>query len=92
MSRRRTLGAAWCRAAGPLLPHAAPALPSALAGALAAGAALLAACAWGTHAEYRRLAELSESRVEELFARRTRLAATALVMIGAYGLWQSLQR
>jgi len=86
------LGAAWCRAAAPLLPHAAPAFPAALAGALGAGTVLLLAAWSGARAERRRLAEVSESRVEELYARRVRLAATALVMIGAYGLWQSLQR
>ncbi len=86
------LGAAWSRTAAPLLPHAATAFPAALAGALAAGTVLLLLVWSGARAEYRRLAEMSESRVDELFARRTRLAATALVMIGAYGLWQSLQR
>jgi hypothetical protein len=43
-------------------------------------------------AEHRRLSAVSESRVEELFARRVRLTATALAMVGAYGLWQSLPR
>ncbi|MDD5302709.1 MAG: hypothetical protein PHS14_06315 [Elusimicrobia bacterium] len=86
------LGLAWAQAAGPLLPHFALAVPSALAGALAAGGALLAVARSGVRAEYRRLATVSESRVEELFARRARLTATALAMVGAYGLWQSLQR
>lgn len=86
------LGLAWCGAAAPLLPHAGLARPSALAGALLMGAALLAVVWSGVRAEYRRLAEVSESRVDELFARRARLTATALAMVGAYGLWQSLQR
>lgn len=86
------LGLAWSGAAGPLLPHSALAVPSAFAGALAAGAALLSVVWFGVRAEYRRLAAVSESRVEELFALRVRLTATALAMVGAYGLWQSLQR
>lgn len=86
------LGIAWSAAAKPLLPHLTLAAPSALVGALAVGAALLAVIRAGVLAERRRLAEISESRVDELFARRVRLTATALVMVGAYGLWQSLQR
>jgi len=86
------LGLSWSGAAGPLLPHYALALPAALAGALAVGVALLSTAGLGVRAEYRRLAEVSELRVEELFARRVRLSATALAMVGAYGLWQSLQR
>jgi hypothetical protein len=86
------LGFAWCEATRPLLPHSALALPGALAGALASGAALLSVAWLGVRAEYRRLADVSESRVDELFARRIRLTATALAMVGAYGLWQSLQR
>ncbi|MCM2305088.1 MAG: hypothetical protein NDJ72_10325, partial [Elusimicrobia bacterium] len=85
-------GLAWCAAARPLLPHSPLALPAALAGALSAGAALLLAVRLGVLAERRRLASVSESRVDELFARRVRLTATALAMVGAYGLWQSLQR
>lgn len=87
-----SLGLAWHAAAAPLLPHSGLALPFALAGALAAGAALLAAAWLGVRAEYRHLAQVSESRVEELFARRSRLAATALLMVSAYGLWQSFKR
>lgn len=83
---------AWRTAAAPLLPHTPLAAPFAAAGMLAAGAALLAAAGLGVRAEHRRLAGVSESRVEELFARRVRLTATALAMAGAYGLWQSLQR
>ncbi len=86
------LGLAWAGAAAPLLPHSMLAAPCALAGALAAGAALLGAVWFGVRAEHRRLATLSQSRVDELFARRARLTATALAMVGAYGLWQSLQR
>ncbi|MDP3544413.1 MAG: hypothetical protein Q8T11_18265 [Elusimicrobiota bacterium] len=83
---------AWRSAAAPLLPHGALAAAFACAGALGAGAALLVAARLGIRAEHRRLADVSESRVEELFARRVRLTATALAMIGAYGIWQSLQR
>ena len=86
------LGLAWCAAARPALPNAALAFPAALAGALASGAALLAVVRLGVRAEHRRLAEVSESRVEELFARRVRLTATALAMVGAYGLWQCFPR
>ncbi|MBI4061062.1 MAG: hypothetical protein HY403_06495 [Elusimicrobia bacterium] len=86
------LAASWCGAAKPLLPHSGLALPSALVGALTAGAALLSAAGSGVRAEYRRLAAVSQSRAGELFARRARLASTALAMAGAYGLWQSLRR
>ncbi len=86
------LGLAWCAAAKPLLPHCALALASSLVGALSAGAALLFVVCFSVRAEYRRLAAISESRVDELFARRVRLTATALAMVGAYGLWQSLSR
>lgn len=83
---------AWRSAAAPLLPHSPLAAPFAAAGALGAGAALLLAARLGARAEHRRLADVSESRVDELFARRVRLTATALAMVGAYGIWQSLQR
>lgn len=86
------LGLAWSGAAVPLLPHHALAYPCAMAGTLAAGAALLSVVWFGVRAEHRRLATVSESRVDELFARRARLTATALAMVGAYGLWQSLRR
>jgi hypothetical protein len=86
------LGLAWSGAAIPLLPHHALASPCAMAGTLVAGAALLSGAWFGVRAEHRRLATVSESRVDELFARRARLTATALAMVGAYGLWQSLQR
>lgn len=86
------LGLAWSNAVGGRLPHCALAFPAALGGALAAGAALLSIVWLGVRAEYRRLGEVSESRVDELFARRARMTATALAMVGAYGLWQSLQR
>ncbi len=87
-----SLACAWCAAASPLLPHYALAFPSALIGALAAGTALLLAAGFGVRAEHRRLACVCESRVAELFARRARLTATALAMVGAYGFWQSFQR
>ncbi len=86
------LGAMWAGEARPLMPHSALALPAALVGALAIGAALLFLVWLGVRSEYRRLAEVSQTRVAELFARRARLTATILAMTGAYGLWQSLQR
>jgi len=87
-----SLGFVWREAAAPLLPHAALAAPAAFAGASAAGAALLAAALAGVRAEHRNLSLISESRVDLLWARRARLAATALAMVGAYGLWQSARR
>lgn len=86
------LGLAWADAARPLLPHSFFAFPFAATGIMLAGSALFTAVRLGVSAEYRRLAAVSESRVEELFARRARLTATALAMVGAYGFWQSLQR
>lgn len=86
------LGFAWCGVAGPLLPQSALAVPAALIGASAAAAALLFIVWLGLRGEYRRLAAVSESRVDELFSRQARLSATALAMVGAYGLWQSLRR
>lgn len=86
------LASVWGAASKPLLPHAALAVPAALIGSLAAGAALLVAARLVLRAEWRRLWAISESRVEELFARNVRLTATALSMVGAYGLWQSLTR
>ncbi|MBI5245646.1 MAG: hypothetical protein HY923_00570 [Elusimicrobia bacterium] len=86
------LGLAWAVAARPTMPHAALASPSALAGAMAGGAVLLCAMLLVLREEYKRMFELSESRVEELFARRVRLLGTILTIVGAYGLWQSIQR
>jgi len=86
------LGLSWAGAAGSLLPHSKLAAPFALAGTLAAGAALLGVIWLGVRAENRRLATISQSRVDELFARRARLTATTLAMIGAYGFWQCLKR
>ena len=86
------LGLSWAGASGSVLPHSKLAAPFALAGTLAAGAALLCVAWLGVRAEYQRLATISQSRVDDLFARRARLTATALAMVGAYGLWQSLQR
>lgn len=82
----------WRAAAVPLLPHTPLAVPFGAAGMLAGATALLAVAGLWMRAEHRRLTDISESRVDELFARRVRLAGTALAMIGAYGIWQSLQR
>ncbi len=86
------LGVVWADAARPLLPHFFFAFPFAAAGAMLAGTVLYSVARAGVSAEYRRLAAVSESRVDELFARRARLTATALAMAGAYGLWQSFPR
>jgi hypothetical protein len=86
------LGFVWHEAAHPLLPHFSFAQPFALTGAMSVGAALLSVAWFGMRSEYRRMADVSESRVDELFARRVRLGGTILAMIGAYGLWQSFQR
>jgi hypothetical protein len=80
----------WGAAAATQLPHGPGAALAAVAGALAGGALLLALVLLAARAEHARLRALSESRVEELFARRARLIATALAMVGAYGLWRSL--
>jgi len=86
-----SVGLAWAVAARPVLPHAALAQPSALVGALAGGALLMAAMLLVLREEHKRMFELSESRVEELFAKRVRLTGTVLSMVGAYGLWQSFK-
>ena len=86
------LALVWADNCKPLLPHSALSAAAALAGALAAGACLLAAALFAVHAEHIRLRTVSESRVEDLFVRRLRLGGTTLAMIGAYGLWQSLPR
>lgn len=85
-------GSSWGGEAAPRLPHAAGAAAAAALGALAGGGALLAAAWLGVRAEHRRLFDISESRVDVLYVRRARLAATILIMVGAYGLWQSQQR
>lgn len=87
------LGAAWTAAARPWLPGApapAPALAAAWLGALAGGAALLAAAFLACSVERRRAAEDSLSHAAELFARRRRLAATAILIVSGYGLALSL--
>ena len=86
------LGWVWSRAASPRLPLVAVATPAAFVGAALTMAVLLHTAEWIIAAERRRLLAVSASRVEELFRRRVRLASTFLVVIGAYGLWQSLQR
>jgi hypothetical protein len=82
----------WADGCKPLLPHSALAVAASLAGSLASGACLLAAVLFAVRAEHARLRTVSESRVEELFVSRLRLGGTTLAMIGAYGLWQSMQR
>lgn len=86
------LACVWHAEAWSLLAHAPPAVPAAFIGSMSAGALLLAAALRGLRAEHARLRTVSQSRVEELLARRLRLSATALSMVGAYGLWQSLPR
>jgi hypothetical protein len=83
----------WQSAALPWLPGAAPdaaerwasALGLAAVAALAASLGLVAA-----NAEARRLARHSEARAADLFSRRRRLAAVALLIVSAFGLAQTL--
>ncbi len=88
------LGASWSSAAMVWLPRAQPGLlerSGGIAGELAAAAALITAGVAAVAAERRHLATLSESRAEELFARRRRLAATALLIVSGYGLAQAVR-
>ena len=78
--RRRPAPASPCRARVPVRPRR-RVWPPARRCCPCAGSA----CAPSTGSS----AEVCESRVDELFARRARLAATALAIVGAYGLWQS---
>lgn len=83
----------WQAAALPWLPGASPgpaeraasALGVVAVAALAASLGLLAA-----NAEARRLARHSEARAADLFSRRRRLAAVALLIVSAFGLAQAL--
>ena len=88
------LGGCWSKAALPWLPRAQPGFferGAAAAGAIAAMAALIAVGLLAVAAERRNLAALSESRAAELFGRRRRLAATALLIVSGYGLAQALR-
>src|SRR6185312_2556169 len=83
----------WQSAALPWLPGAAPGAAERAASALgllavAAFAALLGLLA--VNAEARRLSLHSEARAADLFARRRRLAAVALLIVSAFGLAQTL--
>jgi hypothetical protein len=83
------LGAAWSAEAYIRLPRAAPGafeLSASAAGLLLAVAAALAAGTWAATAERRRLTSVSEARASDLFERRRRLAATALMIASAAGL------
>lgn len=85
-------GKAWGLESAPWLPKAAPGaleLAFSAAGALAAAAALLALALAGVAAFHRELVQHSESRAPELYERRRRLAATALVLVCGYGLAQA---
>lgn len=87
------LGAVWSTQAAPGLPGApTPALSRAAAwlGVCAGGAALLAAAMLAASVERRRAAEDSQAHAAELFGRRRRLAATAVLLASGYGLALSL--
>lgn len=87
------LGAFWTSEAAPWLPGApTPVLPAAAGwlGVLAGGALLLAAAGLAAAIERRRAAEDSLSHAAELFGRRRRLAATAVLLACGYGLAVSL--
>ncbi|HXT00529.1 MAG TPA: hypothetical protein VN915_07625 [Elusimicrobiota bacterium] len=85
----------WQSAVLPWLPGAAP--EAAARGASALGVLAAASCAallglLAADAEARRLFLHSESRAGELFERRRRLAAVALIIVSAFGLAQNLAR
>ena len=84
------VGAWWGAQAAPRLPHAWAAPPSALAGALAAGAALLGVFSLFAREQRLEAERLSERYAGEVYARRARLGATALAIAGGYGLWRSV--
>lgn len=85
------LGAAWGAESSPLLPHSGRlASLAAAAGAAAGGLALFEAARRLGLYEREQARLISESRAGELFAARARLAASALALIGGYGLWLNL--
>lgn len=89
------LGGALSAWTSPWLPAAAPGAglhAAASAGTTAAAAALLAAGWTAARAERKRLETVSEMRAAQLFERRRRLAATALLLVCGYGLSQNLPR
>ena len=73
------LGWAWGSAATPWLPAAAPGIG-------------LRAAASACRAERKRLETVSQMHASQLFERRRRLAATALLLVCGYGLSQNLPR
>lgn len=84
------LARAWAAQAFTRLPAAAPGAAeqaAAALGLLAAGAAALAAGTAFATLERRSLSAHSEARAPELFDRRRRLAATALLLVCGYGLF-----
>jgi len=83
----------WQSAALPWLPGAAPGAAERAASALGLIAVAAFAAALGllaANAEARRLSLHSEARAADLFARRRRLAAVALLIVSAFGLAQTL--
>jgi hypothetical protein len=87
------LGAYWSGAAMPWLPRALPGLFERFAAIIGESVAFVAVLCIGLLAvsvERRNLLALSQSRCEELFSRRRRLAATALLIVSGYGLAQAL--
>ena len=88
------LDAAWTATAAAALPRAVPGVferGAAAAGTLLVVLALLAAGAWAADGELRRLATVSAARAEDLFERRRRLAATALLIVTGCGLLSGLR-
>lgn len=87
------LARVWMTSSEPWLPRAVPGpsehIPAA-AGAVSAAAILLALGITAVAAERRRLVSVSESRADELFQRRRRLAATALLLACGCGIFQNL--
>jgi hypothetical protein len=89
------LARAWSAQALVRLPRAVPGplerIPAA-AGALVAASLAVALGVAAATAERRALAVHSQSRAADLFARRRRLAATALLLVSAFGLIAALPR
>jgi hypothetical protein len=87
------LGRSWAIEARPWLPSTAPGafeLGASALGILAVASLAVALGLLAANAERRRLTVLSESRAADLFERRRRLAATALIIVCAFGLVQNI--
>lgn len=83
------LGWSWSGAAAAWLPGEPPSALTrfcAWLGVLAGGALLLSAAGLAASVERRRAAEDSQAHAAEIFGRRRRLAATAVILVCGYGL------